>query len=288
MRHFTTRTRLKCLNETLALMSLQARSLVGHRDYKRFVIVGVARTGSTLLLDLLNAQPTVIAFGELFRGDGAIGWDIPPFLTRQSPRLRRMAERQPVEFLETAVFRRWPMRIAAVGFKLFYYHARSGPQGMLWEHLRDDPNLVIVHIKRRNILEQYLSLRVAHATNVWSATRIPDRAAQPMVLNPRDCLGHFEQVRAQEEACDAFFVGGRILTLTYEDLIADRASALKAAGAHLALPLEPVKPRLVRQRTQPLSSAIANYDELREFFAGSVWEIFFRQQDTLAFDQRAA
>jgi hypothetical protein len=109
-----------------------------------------------------------------------------------------------------------------------------------------------------------------------------------MALSPVDCLRHFEEVRAQEEACDAFFAGGRILTLTYEDLIADRASAMKAAGAHLALPLEPVTPRIVRQRTQPLSSAIANYDELREFFAGSAWETFFRQQDTLLLEQRAA
>jgi LPS sulfotransferase NodH len=288
MRHLAVHTGSERLNEAIARLSLRARSLRGHCNYQRFVVVGVARTGSTLLLNLLNAHPTVIAFGELFRGDGAIGWDIPPFVNQQSQRFRRMAETQPLEFLDNAVFHRWPREIAAVGFKLFYYHARSGPQTMVWDHLRKVPGLAIIHIKRSNILEQYLSLRVAHATNVWSTARQPHGTTEPISLVPEDCLRHFKEVRTQEEACDAFFAGCRILPLTYEDLVADRASAMKAVGAHLALSLESAKPRIVRQRTQPLSSAIANYDELREFFAGSAWESFFRQPDTLVLGQRAA
>jgi LPS sulfotransferase NodH len=288
MRHLAVHTGSERLNEAIARLSLRARSLGGHCDYQKFVVVGVARTGSTLLLNLLNAHPTVIAFGELFRGDGAIGWDIPPFVTQQSLRLRRVAETQPLEFLENAVFRRWPTEVLAVGFKLFYYHARFGLQAMVWDHLRKQPGLAIIHIKRRNILEQYLSLRVAHATNVWSTAKQPDGTAEPISLVPEDCLRHFEEVRAQEEACDAFFAGCRILTLAYEDLVADRASAMKTVGAHLGLSLESAKPSIVRQRTQPLSSAIANYDELRAFFAGSAWESFFRRPDTLALGQRAA
>jgi len=288
MRHLAVHTGSERLNEAAARLSLRARSLLGRCNYQRFVVVGVARTGSTLLLNLLNAHPTVIAFGELFRGDGAIGWDIPPFVTQQSLRLRRMVEAQPLEFLQNMVFRRWPREVSAVGFKLFYYHARSGLQAMVWDHLRKEPSLAIIHIKRRNILEQYLSLRVAHATNVWSTAEQPDGTAEPVSLVPEDCLQHFEEVRAQEEACDTFFAGCRILTLAYEDLVADRASAMKAVGAHLALSLELAKPGIVRQRTQPLSSAIANYDELQEYFAGSAWESFFQQPDTLALGQWAA
>ena len=288
MRHLAVRTGSERLNEAIARLSLRARSLRGNRNYQRFVVVGVARTGSTLLLNLLNAHPTVITFGELFRGDGAIGWDIAPFVSQQSLHLRRMAETQPLEFLENAVFRRWPREVAAVGFKLFYYHARSGSQAMVWDRLRREPSLAIIHIKRRNILEQYVSLRVAHATNVWSTAKQSDGSVEPISLVPEDCLRHFEEVRAQEEACDAFFAGCRVLTLTYEDLVADRAAAMKAVGAHLGLPLESARPSIVRQRTQPLSRAIANYDELRAFFAGSAWESFFQQPDTLTLGQRAA
>ena len=57
------------LGEVMARNAIRARSVLGGRDYQRFLIVGVARTGSTLLNSLLNAQPHVIAFGEIFRGD---------------------------------------------------------------------------------------------------------------------------------------------------------------------------------------------------------------------------
>jgi hypothetical protein len=42
----------------------------------------------------------------------------------------------------------------------------------------------------------------------------------------------------------------------------------------------PLEARTVRQRRQPLSHAIANYEELRACFAGSIWQDFFRHCDT--------
>lgn len=288
MRSKSRPSRRRAFHETLERAALDLRSAFGGRDYKRFVIVGVARTGSTLLINLLNAQRQVIAFGELFRGDGAIGWDVRPFLTFQPQRLARMQAARPLDFLDTAVFRKWPADTAAVGFKLFYYHARSHPQAQVWSHLRDDPHMAIIHIKRLNILEQFLSLRVAHATNVWSASSTSVQPTEPMRLCPDDCLKHFEEVRAQEEECDAFFAGRQVLTLTYEDLIADRVAAMGRVGAHLGVSFGPVEARTVRQRTQPLSSAIANYDELRDFFAGSAWEGFFSGEDTVATGPKAA
>jgi LPS sulfotransferase NodH len=276
------------LGELMARNAIRARSLLGGRDYQRFLVVGVARTGSTLLNSLLNAQPHVIAFGEIFRGDGAIGWDRRPFHNDQSRRLLRAHETRPIEFLETSVFGRWPREIAAVGFKLFHYHARTGAQAAVWPYLRDDPDLAIIHLKRNNILEQYLSLRVAHATDVWSSTSKAARTSEPIRLEPEACLRHFEEVQAQDAACAAFFAGGRLLTLTYEELVADQAAAMDRVAAHLGLRLQPAKAGVVRQRTQPLSSAIANYDELRDYFAGSAWERFFQQQDTVTIGQGAA
>lgn len=275
------------LQEALARTALRARAILGGRGYRRFVIVGVARTGSTLLTNLLNAQGRVLAFGELFRGDGAIGWDRWPFYSLQSPRLLRLHETRPLEFLEGEVFRNWPRAIQAVGFKLFYYHARTGAQARLWDYLQADPAVAVVHLKRRNILEQYVSLRVAHETNVWS-TSTPGAPAPPIRLEPEACLRHFEEVRGQEADCDAFFAGRRIHELAYEDLLADRARAMAGVAAHLGIDLGPLRPKIVRQRTQPLSAAIANYDELQAFFAGSAWEDFFRAPDSALAPQEAA
>jgi LPS sulfotransferase NodH len=266
------------LQEVLAREALRASAFLGGRNYRRFVVASVARTGSTLLNNLLNAQGHVLAFGELFRGDGKIGWDLRPFNSLQNARLLQLHQTRPVEFLEKAVFRTWPRGIAAVGFKLFYYHARTGPQAQIWDYLKDNPSIAVIHLKRRNVLEQYASLRVAHETNVWSTTTAAPQP-EPIRLTPEACLRHFEEVRAQEAECDALFAG-RIHSVAYEDLVADRTSTMAGVATHLGVELRSLKASVVRQRTEPLSTVIANYQELREYFAGSAWEGFFHAPDT--------
>jgi LPS sulfotransferase NodH len=288
MRFLHVRTPLRRANETIARGAIRVSSAFGGRRYRRFVIVGIARTGSTLLLNLLNAHSQAVAFGEIFRGDGAIGWDTAPFQTRQSRRLLRLNEMRPLDFLETEVFHRWPPQIAAVGFKLFYYHARTGPQAAVWDFLKDDPEIAVIHIRRLNILEQYLSLKLAHATNVWSSSQKVSDTAAPLHLEPEACLRHFEEVRRCEAECDAFFAGRQIQTVTYEELAVRRSEVMQRVSAQLGLAPEPAEPQIVRQRTQPLSTAIANYEELRDYFAGLVWEDFFRQPDTVTAGQEPA
>src|SRR5438045_1151908 len=87
---------------------LAGKSLVGTNNYRKFLIVGAARTGSTLLVDLLNSHSQAIAFGELFRSVDSIGWDIPPFATCQNEALITLYKSDPRAFLQKSVFRRWP------------------------------------------------------------------------------------------------------------------------------------------------------------------------------------
>jgi LPS sulfotransferase NodH len=282
MRYFRIRTGSQYMDEAIARTAIDFRSALGggHR-YQKFVIVGTARTGSTLLLNLLNAHRNALAFGELFRGDGRIGWDAEPFLSYQKQRFVRLLETRPLDFLDRAVFRRWPREICAVGFKLFYYHARDGAQAAVWDYIRSQPEILIIHIKRLNILEQYLSLTVAHATNIWSMSGRPPVAADPIRLDPNNCRHHFEEVRAYERDCDSYFAGRQVETVTYEQLVADRSEVMRRLFAKLGLPAEPVEARIVRQRSQRLSQAISNYEELRACFAGMAWEGFFCQSDTV-------
>ena len=270
------------VDESLARFAVRARSLTGGRDYRRFVIVGIARTGSTLLLSLLNAHRQVLAFGELFRGDGLIGWDVPPFLSYQNQRLLRLSENAPSEFLEHEVFRRWPREIRAVGYKLFYYHARSGPQSEVWDLIRKDPKIEIIHLRRRNILAQYLSLNLAHATNIWATSRSPSASPPPIHLEPEACVQHFRAVRAYEDECDAFFADLDIEHVSYEELVSDRGAVMARIWAKLGVPNMAVQERTVRQRTQPLSEAIANYYELRTALANTEWASFFAEDDSTA------
>jgi LPS sulfotransferase NodH len=257
--------------------ALEIRSLPGTLHYTRFVVVATARTGSTFLINLLNAHSQVLAFGELFRSPESIGWDVPPYAGFESKRQLSLYQSDPRGFLTEAVFRRWPRTCKAVGFKLFYYHAREMPYAMVWDRLAQDKEILVLHLKRRNILAQYVSLELAHKTNVWSAVSPCRERIEPIRLDSDACRRHFEWVRKLETECDAFFAHHLITTIHYEDLTAQLDAQMKRIQKVLGLREE--KPRLssVRQRTSPLSHAIANYSELKDTFADTPWAEFFTE-----------
>jgi LPS sulfotransferase NodH len=257
---------------------LRARSLHGGSDYTRFVVLGIARTGSTLLVNLLNGHSQVMAFGELFRSPDAIGWDVRPFTHYQRSGLLALYRSDPVAFLEQEVFRRWPRRYAAVGFKLFYYHAKEPPYSQLWDYLARDRSIRILHIKRRNILEQYLSLQIANLTNIWSTQSRPRCELPPIRLEAEACHKHFAWVRELEREAAEFFRAHHVHNVYYEDLAADRRSQMRAVHGFLDIEDEAAEPTLVRQRNRPLSQSIANFDELRREFAETRWADFFHNQ----------
>jgi LPS sulfotransferase NodH len=250
-------------------------SLRGHRSYRKFCIVGIARTGSTLLLDILNAPGNALAFGELFRTETEIGWDLPRFAKLHNTKMSALHRGDPVAFLERHVFRRWPRRILAVGFKIFYYHAQRHPWDAVWEYLERQPEIVILHLVRANIFRQYLSLRIAFQTGVWSSpvgSGAP--AAEPICLDIGECVRHFDYVRQSEQACRQRFARHRLLEIRYEDLVADLERETIRLQEFLGLPRQPARPTRRRQQLRPLSAMITNYGELERAFAGTPWAVF--------------
>src|SRR4029450_11384107 len=94
--------------DAIARAVLRLRSLSGSDNYRRFVVVGIARTGSTLLVNLLNDHSRVLAFGGVSRSPETIGWDIAPFNTLRSAKLLALYSADPVVFIDECIFRRWP------------------------------------------------------------------------------------------------------------------------------------------------------------------------------------
>lgn len=266
-------------SDTLERAMLKLRAISGTSRYRKFVIVGTARTGSTLLVNLLKSHSQVQVFGELFRSVETIGWDVKPFATFQRPDVVSLYRTDPVAFLEAHVFCRWPRTSKAVGFKLFYYHARTPVHSVVWDYLAADPDISVLHLRRRNLLAQYYSLRLAHQTNSWTKSATSQGAHPPMSLDPGECADHFGWVRALEDDCAAFFARHKVHDIWYEDLVADQERAVAGIQDFLGLARESVKPTIARQRNTPLRLAIANYDDLSRQLADTPWAVFFDDDD---------
>ncbi len=247
--------------------------ITGHQAYVRFVIIGTERSGSNFLRGLLNAHPTAVALGEIFREHGTIGWDI-----RGYPRSRKtlaLIEADPVAFLRQTLFRRYPKRLRAVGFKLFYHHARDDTWRSVWDYLKTDREIRIIHLKRKNMLKAYLSRCRANRTGSWVNTHGAEEAAVSVPLDYEDCLDSFERTRRHEQACDTIFSRHDKLELTYEELASDYVEQIYRVQTFLGLAPSPVEPTTFKQSREPLSRAISNYAELRRRFSDTPWADFF-------------
>jgi LPS sulfotransferase NodH len=245
----------------------------GQATYAPFVVVGRSRVGSNLLRGLLNAHPAVVSFGEVFRDVASFDWDHTGYF--QSGAMRALLARDPAGFVDGKVFGRYPRWVRAVGFKLFYYHARQAGFARVWDYVESRRDLRIIHVKRRNILQTHLSRRRAALSDRWVDTSGKPGLEPPVTLDYEEVRRDFEQTRAWEETADRAFARHPLLPVHYEQLAADRAGEVARLQEFLGLAPHPAEPATFRQATRPLSAAIANYDELKDRFRGTPWAAFF-------------
>lgn len=247
--------------------------LPGHTDYRRFIMMGMGRSGSNLIRTALARHPEVVVFNELFnRSQGNhIGWAQPGFRTTAED--LRLRDDAPVDFLERRVFRpMWP-GVKAVGFKLFYYHVPK--EGAVWRTLEQQPELSVIHLKRRDLLEAYASLTVAQRTGVWiqPANRDAPPGPDQVELEYESCRDYFTQAVQWREEFDRRFPHS--LEVYYEDVLDDYEGQMLRIQRHLGLRPRRVQPTTKKQNRRPLQQLIANYRELQARFRGSQWEYLF-------------
>ncbi len=277
--------------------------------HTRFFILCRARTGSTMLASSLNGSPDIICFRELFNPimDG-IGYHVEGY-DNQSAEDQELRNRDFKEFLRRRIFCAHPEEIRAVGFKMPSEHFLAVPALLDW--LADDPEIRVIHLKRRNLLRMLVSLRIALRTGGWSedrkrtlgskfklanvpgAARHPLRALKrlrkfmrppepewkaqrtPLSLTAAECREFFEQTEREAKYYSDPFGSHPGLTLYYEDLLSNRRETLNRVQAFLGVERRRLAPTTRRQNPEPMRELIENYDELYEAFRDTPREAFF-------------
>jgi len=252
--------------------AMDAGLLPGHTDYVRFVCVGYARTGSTLLMRSLNNHSRVIGYGEIVKNV-----DRYPAHYHEFENSAALFERDPVRFLRTMVFRRYPPQIAAVGFKIFYHHApRDTAWGRgVWDYLLGQSDLRVLHLKRRNVLKTLLSEKQAGETEEWikySADNLP-----PVRIECAEAETFFSRMAAWEAEYDDLFADHPRHEVIYEQLTRDLPGELRRIQEFLGVPYEPVNPGTEKRPSRTLAAQIANYTELKDYFRATPAAAFFTE-----------
>jgi len=231
----------------------------------RFLILSTARSGTNLLVDLLNSHPDCLCGYEIF-SRVHLASDHIPWPLEDLPDLGALCalrHSDPVALVDRLDRLTRARGYRAVGFKLMYIEAEETPT--IREHLLADPGIRVVHVHRRQSLRRLVSLRRAQRTGEWLVRDgEPQTRPPPVRLTLRDIVNEFEYLREQEQSYAALDATHPVLHLTYEDMIVDlRATARELFGFLGLRPWDQWTAGTVKTGTDSLREAIANYDELK-------------------------
>ena len=233
--------------------------IFGNLDYRKFVIISDARTGSTLLMALLDNHPEVIAKGELFK----------------------QFHGKTTMHIWNDLFRKRPKKVKWVGFKLFYDHPWNSGDRKVWELIEKDKNIVIIHLVRNNKVRSYVSKQIGLKTKQWTeginkpnSLTLEDKKVR---VDPRLCMENIEGIFRLEGETRKQFREHKIIPVSYEELSADKNRTMKRVYKDLNVTLMEIQTNLKKQNPEKLQDLVLNYDELKKQLRNTRWEFCFKE-----------
>lgn len=224
------------------------------------IVLARSRTGSNLLVSLLNSHPKITVRGE---------------------KCARLEGRDLSEVLLSAFSVRSP-KVCVAGFKVFYYHPNDRDSDMLWNALVGLSNLKVIHLKRENILRTLVSRKIASVQDVWKAksgnSEIESETPTRVQMSEAELLKGFQQTRAWEDWGEQLFQNHATISVTYEDLVKDRETIMSRLFEFLGVEVVETETFLEKQNTKGLAQIVENFGELKKVFRDTTWSCFFDEE----------
>lgn len=228
----------------------------------RFVIFGQGRTGSSLLVDLLNSHPDIRCESELYNRDTDVFFSAATMRSYAEGRSRVVPE-------------------AAYGFKFKVYQLRD-------QKVADVPGFVhrfhhdgwkIIYLWRENLLRHALSNAVSmlRGTAHLKKGEKLAKSLYPFTMDARVLLEHMDNRAAALREERAILQGIAHLDINYErDLRSPltRTAALQRTLEFLGMPHYELQTGLQRISAESLREMLANYDEIAAALKARGYEHF--------------
>lgn len=242
--------------------------------YQRFVIIGTARTGSSLLWSYLNSHPDILCMRGVFGSTNKINFGkFYIGLPSECNSLKLVKERNqyPIEFLEEYVFKKYYQKYKAVGFKYFYDHNRHllNKHG-LTDYFSKDKEVKFIHVKRRNLLAGLYSYKRALVQQNWTSAN----AYFQTEISTSECENHFDNTIEQQKQFDRLF-DNRTFEIIYEDFINRTPETLNELQNFLGLPLTILNTETKKNENGNMSEMVTNYTHLKHYFKDSKYRTYF-------------
>ena len=261
----------------------------------RFVLLAHARSGSNLMCCGLYKHNNVHMFSELFNEsederqrsyrasfqDCEVGSKPHPSVNVNVDH-RYSDDQDGAEFLRNSVFYRHAQSPVAIGFKMFFHQARTSANARkAWQYLACDNDVKVIHLTRRNLVESWVSLRLAFQTGKWIYRADADETAtapapELLYLKPIQFLNYSRQVIAGQRWVRFHFRNHPMLEVEYKEDLCERFDeTMNRIQDFLEVPRQPSKQMLRKQAQRKPSEQIGNYEELKAHFAHTPFAPWF-------------
>jgi len=144
----------------------------------------------------------------------------------------------------------------------------------LFDYLKSEKDIRIIHLRRENLLDVVLSMELAKRTGKFVGDHYN---IGPVEIDPKYCHRQFEVIKASEELCRSAFQGPRCIEITYQQLSSDTSAALKKLQDFLNVGPINATSHYKKQNKDAPGVAISNYEELKAHFDGTPFERYFEE-----------
>ena len=190
-------------------------------------------------------------------------------------RMAAERDRDPIKFLYKIVLDLQGKK--AVCLKLKHDELVRPEYKVLRDEIVNDRDFRIIHLRRENLLRRYLSWYIANnVTRVTLAVHgqaVPE--IQPVVLEPCQCQKDFDTILAKEREFAELFAQHPGFRISYEEMITPGSEKLPALLDFMGVPRRELTTTTQKLGSGDLRKVIANFDELRSYFADSPYSKFF-------------
>ena len=226
---------------------------------QKFFIYTHQRSGSTLLVNLLDSHPMIDCEGELL---------LDPMYSPMSYVVKRQRTSQAEVF----------------GFKLqphhFTYQNIENPDSFLIELAHSNYKPII--LKRRNLFRAALSLLYAINSGKFQRdNRFGEVQPAKIFIDPDDLLENIQWIEHNIELLDLYADRNPHLELIYEDDLLDDVSHQSTVNRicdYLGIQSENVKANLVRIMPGDFSTYIENAEEIKEIIGNTKYRRFLEEE----------
>lgn len=216
---------------------------------KSFLILSSGRSGSTLLVQLLNNHRSIHCHGELLNREDL-----------QADQLGRGTNsRTLVNYILAKLLPLNPW-LSLTGFKCFneqLEYCNISLRTIL--HSLYSPPVVVLY--RRNLMETFVSLKIAQANDIWFSETIVNSCT--IELDWNELMEYCEdEKRRWRNSLKSIPSSCRLMLLSFEELAENRDESLRRVFGFLGVKSCKVFATSKRQNPKPLDEKVTNYKDI--------------------------